>query len=31
MEESNWNVDQMLHWLDIKIDREDREIAKQKK
>ena len=31
MEESNWNVDQMLHWLDIKIDREDRDIAKQKK
>ena len=31
MEKSNWNIDQMLHWLDIKIEREDRDIAKQKK
>lgn len=31
MEKSNWNIDQMLHWLDIKIDRQDRDIVKQKK
>lgn len=31
MEKSNWNIDQMLHWLDIKIEREDQDIAKQKK
>lgn len=31
MENSNWNVDQMLHWLDIKINREDRDIYKQMK
>lgn len=29
MKEGNWNVDEMLHWLDIKIDREDRVIHEQ--
>lgn len=24
MEQGNWNVDEMLHWLDMKINREDR-------
>ena len=31
MEQGNWNVDEMLHWLDIKIDREDRNIREQSK
>ena len=31
MEENNWNIDQMLHWLDIKIEREDRDIARLEK
>lgn len=31
MEQGNWNVDEMLHWLDIKIDREDRDIREQTK
>ena len=31
MEQGNWNVDQMLHWLDIKIDREERDIREQSK
>ncbi|WP_250717425.1 hypothetical protein [Bacteroides fragilis] len=31
MEKSNWNIDQMLHWLDIKIERENRDIARLEK
>ncbi len=31
MEQGNWNVDEMLHWLDIKIDREERAIREQSK
>ena len=31
MEENNWNIDQILHWLDIKIEREDRDIARLEK
>lgn len=31
MEKNNWNIDQMLHWLDIKIEREKRDIAKLEK
>ena len=31
MAQGNWNVDQMLHWLDIKIDREERDIREQSK
>lgn len=30
MEQGNWNVDEMLHWLDMKINREDRDIREQK-
>ena len=31
MEQGNWNVDEMLHWLDMKINREDRNIREQSK
>ena len=31
MEQGNWNVDEMLHWLDMKINREDRDIREQSK
>ena len=31
MKEGNWNVDEMLHRLDIKIDREQRDIHEQTK
>lgn len=31
MEKNNWNIDRMLHWLDIKIERENRDIAKLEK
>ena len=31
MEQDNWNVDEMLHWLDMKINREDRDIREQSK
>ena len=31
MEKNNWNIAQMLHWLDIKIEREKRDIAKLEK
>ena len=27
MEKDNWNVNEMLHWLDIKINQEDRHIC----
>ncbi|MCD8136313.1 MAG: hypothetical protein LUH01_10335 [Parabacteroides gordonii] len=30
MEQGNWNVNQMLHWLDIKIDWEERNIHELK-
>ena len=30
MEQGNWNVDEMLHWLDMKINREDRDIREQR-
>ena len=31
MEKGNWNVDELLHWLDMKINREDRDIREQSK